>query len=58
MKNIDYNLWTLPELESDPRRHLEMIVFNATLNNIQAIKYRENTVFVISEEEYKKLKNI
>jgi len=30
---------------------------NAKYNKIQAIQYRDDTVFVISEEQYQKLKN-
>ena len=33
------------------------IVTNAKYNKIQAIQYRDDTVFVISEEQYKKLIN-
>ena len=58
MKNYDYNLWTLTELrKDDPRNYLEIIVFNARFGKVQAIQYQENTVFVISEEQYQKLKN-
>ena len=56
MKNCNYNLWTLTELrKDDPRAYLDIIVFNARFGNIQAIEYQENKVFVISEEQYKKL---
>jgi hypothetical protein len=58
MKNYDYNLWTLTELrKDDPRNYLEIIVFNARFGKVQAIQYQENKVFVISEEQYQKLKN-
>jgi hypothetical protein len=58
MKNYDYNLWTLTELrKDDPRNYLEIIIFNARFNKVQAIQYQENKVFVISEEQYQKLKN-
>ena len=56
MKNCNYNLWTLTELrKDDPRAYLDIIVFNARFGNIQAIEYQKNKVFVISEEQYKKL---
>jgi hypothetical protein len=58
MKNYDYNLWTLTELrKDDPRNYLEIIVLNARFGKVQAIQYQENKVFVISEEQYQKLKN-
>jgi hypothetical protein len=51
-----YNLWTLTELrQDDPREYLELIIFNAKYDKVQAIKYKEDTVFVISESQYKKL---
>jgi hypothetical protein len=37
--------------------YLDIIVTNAKYNKIQAIQYRDDTVFVISEEQYKKLIN-
>jgi hypothetical protein len=53
-----YNLWTLTELrKDDPREYLELIIFNAKFDKIQAIKYKDDTVFVISETQYKKLLN-
>lgn len=58
MSDYSYNLWTLTELrKDDPRNYLEIIVFNARFNKVQAIQYQENKVFVISEEQYQKLKN-
>ena len=58
MKNYDYNLWTLTELrKDDPRNYLEIIVLNARFGKVQAIQYQENKVFVISEEQYQKLKS-
>jgi hypothetical protein len=58
MKDYSYNLWTLTELcKDDPRAYLDVIVFNARFGKIQAIEYQENKVFVISEEQYKKLQN-
>lgn len=54
----EYNLWTLTELRrDDPREYLDMIIHNAKFDKVQAIKYKEDTVFIISEEQYKKLKN-
>ena len=51
-----YNLWTLTELrQDDPRAYLDMIVYNAKYDKVQAIKYKDDTVFVISETQYKKL---
>ena len=51
----DFDLYTLQQLPSnDARLFLDIIVNNALLK-AQAIQYRDNTVFVISEEQYKKL---
>ena len=59
MSDYSYNLWKLHELTSgDPRMYLDIRVTNAKYNKIQAIKYRGDTVFVISEEQYLRLKNI
>jgi len=53
----DFELYTLNELPiNDARLFLNIIVRNA-LTKVQAIQYKENTVFVISEEQYKKLIN-
>ena len=53
----DFELYTLSELPiNDARLFLNIIVRNA-LTKVQAIQYKENTVFVISEEQYKKLIN-
>ena len=53
----DFELHTLNEIPvNDARLFLDIIVNNALLK-AQAIQYRENTVFVISEEQYKKLIN-
>ena len=58
MSNNYNNLWELHELPShDARLFLDIIVANAKYNKIQAIQYRDETVFVISEEQYQKLKN-
>jgi hypothetical protein len=51
----DFDLHTLQELPSnDARLFLDIIVHNALLK-AQAIQYKDNTVFVISEEQYNKL---
>lgn len=53
----DFELYTLNELPiNDARLFLNIIVRNS-LTKVQAIQYKENTVFVISEEQYKKLIN-
>lgn len=53
----DFDLHTLQELPvNDARLFLDVIV-NKALFQTQAIQYRNNTVFVISEEQYKKLIN-
>ena len=58
MSNNYNNLWKLNELPShDARLFLDIIVANAKYNKIQAIKYRGDTVFVISEEQYLRLIN-
>ena len=58
MSDYSYNLWKLHNLTScDPRMFLDIIVTNTKYNKIQAIQYRDDTVFVISEEKYKKLVN-
>ena len=54
----DFELHTLNEIPvNDARLFLDIIVNNALLK-AQAIQYRENTVFIISEEQYNKLINI
>ena len=53
----DFELHTLNELPvNDARLFLNIIVNNA-ITKVQAIQYKENTVFVISEEQYNKLIN-
>ena len=55
----EYHLWTLTELhQDDPRAYLDMIVYNAKYDKVQAIQYQDDTVFVISETQYLKLKSI
>jgi hypothetical protein len=52
----EYHLWTLTELrQDDPRNYLDVIIQNAKFDKVQAIQYRGDTVFVISESQYKKL---
>jgi hypothetical protein len=59
MTDYTYNLWTLTELrKDDPRSCLEIIIFNAKFDKVQAIKYKDDIVFIISEEQYKKLQKI
>ena len=59
MTICQYNLWTLTELrKDDPREYLDIIIANAKYDKVQAIKYKDDTVFVISEHQYKKLKNV
>lgn len=54
----DFDLYTLQQLPSnDARLFLDIIVNNALLK-AQAIQYKDNTVFVISEEQYNKIINI
>ncbi|MCB1712331.1 MAG: hypothetical protein KDH96_07605 [Candidatus Riesia sp.] len=53
----DFELHTLNELPvNDARLFLNIIVNNA-ITKVQAIQYKENTVFVISEEQYLRLIN-
>lgn len=53
----DFELHTLNEIPvNDARLFLDIIVNNALLK-AQAIQYKDNTVFVISEEQYNKLIN-
>ncbi len=53
-----YNLWTLTELrQDDPRAYLDVIIYNAKFDKVQAIKYQDDTVFVISEKQYNQLMN-
>jgi len=53
----DFDLHTLQELPSNDARLFLDIILNNTLLKAQAIQYRENTVFVISEDQYNKLVN-
>ena len=54
----DFDLHTLQELPSNDARLFLDIIVNKALVQTQAIQYRENTVFVISEEQYNKLINL
>ena len=51
----DFDLHILQQLPSNDARLFLDIIVNKALLQTQAIQYRENTVFVISEEQYKKL---
>jgi len=53
----EFDLHTLQELPSTDARLFLDIIVNKALLQTQAIQYKENTVFVISEEQYKKLIN-
>lgn len=53
----DFDLHTLQQLPSNDARLFLDIIVNKALLQAQAIQYKENTVFVISEEQYKKLIN-
>jgi len=58
MTNREYNLWTLTELrKDDPREYLDIKIANAKYEKVQAIQYQGDTVFVVSELQYKKLMN-
>ena len=58
MSNNYNNLWKLHELPSHDARLFLDIIINKALLQIQAIQYKNNTVFIISEEQYNKLINI
>ena len=51
----DFDLHTLQQLPSHDARLFLDIIINKALLQIQAIEYKDNTVFIISEEQYKKL---
>ena len=51
----DFNLHTLNEIPSNDARLFLNIIVNNALTKTQAIQYKDNTVFIISEEQYKKL---
>jgi hypothetical protein len=54
----EFELYTLQQLPSNDARLFLDIIVNKALLQAQAIQYKENTVFIISEEQYKKLINI
>lgn len=53
----DFELHTLQELPANDARLFLDIIVNKALLQAQAIQYKENTVFVINEEQYKRLIN-
>jgi hypothetical protein len=53
----DFDLHTLNEIPTNDARLLLDVIVNNALLKTQAIQYKDNTVFVISEEQYKKLIN-
>ena len=53
----DFDLHTLQELPSNDARLFLDIIVNKALLQAQAIQYKENTFFIISENQYKKLIN-
>ena len=54
----NYTVWTLTDpREDDPRDNLDVIIFNAALGYVQAIEYKEEKVFVISEEQFSKVED-
>lgn len=54
----DFELYTLQQLPSNDARLFLDIIVNKALLQAQAIQYKDNTVFVINEEQYNKLINI
>jgi len=54
----EFDLHTLQELPANDARLFLDIIVNKALLQAQAIQYKENTVFVINEEQYNKLINI
>ena len=53
----NFDLHTLQELPANDARLLLDIIVNKALIQAQAIQYKDNTVFIINEEQYKKLIN-
>lgn len=53
----DFELHTLQELPATDARLFLDIIVNKALLKAQAIQYKDNTVFIISEEQYAKLIN-
>lgn len=58
MIDYDFDTYTLHELPSNDARLFLDIIINKSLERIQAVKYKDNTVFVISEDLYIKLLSI
>lgn len=53
----DFELHTLQELPTNDARLFLDVIVNKALIQTQAIQYKDNTVFIISEEQYTKLIN-
>ena len=53
----DFELHTLQQIPSNDARLFLDVIVNKALLKAQAIQYKDNTVFVISEEQYRKLIN-
>jgi hypothetical protein len=53
----DFELHTFNKIPSNDARLFLNIIVNNTLTKTQGIQYKDNTVFVISEEQYNKLIN-
>jgi hypothetical protein len=53
----EFDLHTLQELPTTDARLFLDIIVNKSLIQTQAIQYKNNTVFIINEEQYKKLIN-
>lgn len=53
------NNWIVEKPKAnDARNSLELIIDNAAFNNIQSLTYGTSTVYVISEEIYKKINKV
>jgi len=53
----EFDLHTLQELPANDARLFLDIIINKSLIQTQTIQYKDNTVFIINEEQYKKLIN-
>jgi len=53
----EFDLHNLQELPANDARLFLDIIINKSLIQTQAIQYKDNTVFIINEEQYKKLIN-
>lgn len=52
-------IWVLEQLRrDDPRHFLDLLVFKTFAGDIQTIRYNNNNVYLISEEQYQKLVNL